>query len=152
MNSYKTKIKVESEYVDDIKYIPMEVSVDPMMVLQNSEESNSQASEDNESIEQDVTYLHGVDGEDVTIKLIKKGDTSDDKKDVIKPFPCHSCNRSFFTELALKNHSWTHFNEDRAVKPFKCSSCREQFDYKSDLMKHLKNHRSNGMCQICGRM
>lgn len=146
---------MESEYVDENKYIPMEISVDPMMVLQNSEESNSPESEDAESIEEDVIYLHGVDGEDVTIKLIKKGDTSDEKTistDIIKPFPCHSCNRSFFTELALKNHSWTHFNEDKTVKPFKCSSCREQFDYKNDLMIHLKNHRSNIMCQVCGRM
>ncbi|XP_047527198.1 zinc finger and SCAN domain-containing protein 2-like [Vanessa atalanta] len=148
---------VEPDYGDDIKYTAMEVNVDPMMVLQNSEDSILPDNEENsESIEQDVTYLHGVDGEDVTIKLIKKGDKTcdpnDDKKDTTKPFQCITCNRGFFTELALKNHSWTHFNEDRATKPYKCSSCREQFDYKSELLIHLKLHRTSGMCLICGRI
>ncbi|CAH0727384.1 unnamed protein product, partial [Brenthis ino] len=152
MDTFNTKINEEPEIEEETKFTAMEVSVDPMMVLQNSEEGNSPDIEDNESREQDVTYLHGVDGEDVTIKLIKKGETGEDMKDFIKPFKCPSCYRSYFTELALKNHSWIHLNEEKNVKPFKCSSCGEQFDYKIELLIHLKTHRTSGMCLICGRI
>lgn len=155
--SSKIKIKEEMDCSDEIKFTPMEVSVDPLMVLQNSEDSILPDVEDNsESVEQDVTYLHGVDGEDVTIKLIKKGDKScdpsDDKKDLSKPFQCKTCDRGFFTELALKNHSWIHYNENRAIKPHKCATCGDTFEYKSELMLHLKKHRTAGMCKICGRV
>lgn len=151
--TFNTKIKVAPEIEEETKFTAMEISVDPMMVLQNSEESSTTDIEDNnESREQDVTYLHGVDGEDVTIKLIKKGEAGEDMKDFIKPFKCPSCHRSYFTELALKNHSWIHLNEEKNVKPFKCSSCGEQFDYKIELLIHLKTHRTSGMCLICGRV
>ncbi|XP_045448628.1 zinc finger protein 266-like [Melitaea cinxia] len=153
----KTKIKEETDCSDEIKFTSMEVSVDPMMVLQSSEDSILPDVEDNsESVEQDVTYLHGVDGEDVTIKLIKKGDKScdpsDDKKDLSKPFQCKTCNRGFFTELALKNHFWTHYNDNRVIKSQKCATCGDTFEYKSELMLHLKKHRTAGMCKICGRV
>lgn len=155
-----TDIKTEVCTDDEAKFSGMEVSVDPMMVLQNSEEllSPNQECNDENNFE-DVTYLHGVDGENVTIKLIKKGDkvvdTHSDKKQYNwKPFPCVTCNRSFYTELALKNHSWTHINEDKAKanKQYRCSSCNESFDYKCDLIGHLKEHRTSGLCQICGRV
>ncbi|XP_075974653.1 uncharacterized protein LOC142975566 [Anticarsia gemmatalis] len=140
----------------------MEVNVDPMMVLQNSEgpfpEDPSLNFDD--SCAEDVTYLHGVDAENVTIKLIKKGEKveaptdsgDDDKNDsVIKPFPCLTCKRSFYTELALKNHTWQHMN-DSVTAQFSCSECAEQFTSKADLIIHLKQHRSSGSCQLCGRM
>ncbi|XP_063358039.1 zinc finger protein 691-like [Cydia amplana] len=158
-----TEIKSEVEYSDDENHITeMEISVDPMMILQNSdsllspnvEESTEDKCNDQE---EDITHLHSVDGENVTIKLIKKGDAPTDqsgpglKKKKIKPFPCITCKRSFYTELALKNHSWIHFNEERVNKKFKCGTCEESFDYKCDLIVHLKKHRTNGMCTICGR-
>ncbi|XP_022836115.1 gastrula zinc finger protein XlCGF46.1-like isoform X1 [Spodoptera litura] len=166
----KTEQKVESaEIVENEKYTEMEVSVDPMMVLQNSEVTLSPAYDNNVN---DVTYLHGLDTENVTIKLIKKGDThsilednakeklpsvssgshNSDDDDKVKPFKCTSCERSFCTDLALKNHSWIHLPENRDEKQYTCNTCSEGFYYKYDLISHLKKHRSNGVCQLCGRM
>ncbi|OWR47725.1 Serendipity locus protein H-1 [Danaus plexippus plexippus] len=149
-----TDIKSETDFDSDTKC--MEVNVDPMMVLQNSEVEeapNLEKSCESVEYEDEITYLNGADGENVTIKLIKKGDKlmEDDKKDT-KPFQCITCNRGYYTELALKNHSWIHFNEDKIVKPFKCSSCGDQFEYKNELISHLKEHRTRGMCNICGRL
>lgn len=149
-----TDIKTEVYSDEEAKFSGMEVSVDPMMVLQNSEELLSPNPED---ISEDVTYLHGVDGENVTIKLIKRGDKAvepnvDKKEYNWKPFPCVTCKRSFTTELALKNHSWIHINEDKLNQQYRCTSCSDSFDYKCDLIAHLKEHRNSGMCQLCGRV
>ncbi|KAI8438639.1 hypothetical protein MSG28_011067 [Choristoneura fumiferana] len=152
----KTDIKPEPADSDDENLVTeMEISVDPMMVLQNSDSMQSPNIEDNNEQVEDITHLHSVDGENVTIKLIKRGDAPADKSEESKgkgkPFPCITCKRSFFTELALKNHSWIHFNEDRVNKMFKCGTCAESFDYKCDLILHLKKHKTNGLCTLCGR-
>ncbi|KAL4712747.1 hypothetical protein ACJJTC_008044 [Scirpophaga incertulas] len=152
---------------DENKSTELEVNVDPMLVLQNSDTEFSPASEElsnssNFSVE-DVTHLHDVDSENVTIKLIKKtvsndssdkdGDDTNDNgnKNNDKPFPCIICYRSFFTELALKNHSWLHCADGRDVKLYKCSTCGEGYDFKNDLIHHLKTHKTSGICQFCGR-
>ncbi|KAJ0182454.1 hypothetical protein K1T71_001823 [Dendrolimus kikuchii] len=138
----------------------MEISVDPLMVLQNSAEAISDF--DTDALTEDVTYMYGVDEENVSIRLIKKDDKvseleEEKKPDILKPFPCVTCNRSFCTELALKNHSWTHVNgnvnsEKNSEEQFKCGTCFEVFDYKRDLVTHLKQHKTSGLCQLCGRM
>ncbi|CAH0405303.1 unnamed protein product [Chilo suppressalis] len=163
--SPKHEIKLEpaSGSDDETEFNKMEVSVDPMLVLQNSEEPlcSPKVYENGTSIE-DVTHLHDVDSDNVTIKLIRKGeataecyDKTEDKlcenDSTLKPFPCITCKRSFFTELALKNHSWTHTNEDKDKKTFKCNTCDNSFYYKIDLIAHLKEHKINGICQFCGR-
>lgn len=145
-------------YNYESKYTEIEVSVDPMIVLQNSEESLSPTNND-DLILKDVTYLHSVDAENVTIKLIKndeqpqkKSDSSDeDRSDGPKPFSCLSCKRSFCTEVALQNHSWQHFNTDNSYEKYKCLTCLEAFYYKKDLIMHSKQHHINGLCQLCGR-
>lgn len=168
------KHETEENYEND-KYTEMEVSVDPMMVLQNSEVTLSPPYEQNHSMD-DVTYLHGLDTENVTIKLIKKGETHSDSEDEereedaikspenesseedkqkLKPFQCNSCDRSFCTDLALKNHTWIHIpetKESKDEKHYNCHTCSEGFFYKYDLISHLKKHRTNGVCQLCGRM
>ncbi|KAJ8736230.1 hypothetical protein PYW08_006886 [Mythimna loreyi] len=153
---------------DNDKYTEMEVSVDPMIVLQNSEATLSPNYEHSSSMN-DVTYLHGLDTENVTIKLIKKGDSHSDSEDeekedvtktpessdddkMVKPFQCNSCERSFCTDLALKNHTWIHIPDNNDDKNYTCHTCSVAFFYKYDLISHLKNHRTNGVCQICGRM
>ncbi|XP_063827257.1 zinc finger protein 888-like [Ostrinia nubilalis] len=160
-------IKLEYDGSDDeSKFTEMEISVDPNMVLQNSEEplSPCPSADESSTTFEDVTHLHDVDSENVTIKLIKKGDKNlpqiydDDngycppkKEPKPKPFPCVTCKRSFHSEFALKNHSWIHINEEKCHTQFRCSTCDEGFDYKSDLITHLKIHRVNGICQFCGR-
>ena len=170
----KSEEKPESEEnLENDKYTEMEVSVDPMMVLQNSEASLSPTYDHSSSMD-DVTYLHGLDTENVTIKLIKKGDThsdceedgekeydtprspvndsSEDDDKTGKPFQCNSCDRSFCTDLALKNHIWIHIAENKDEKQYTCHTCSDTFFYKYDLISHLKNHRTSGICQLCGRM
>lgn len=169
----KSEEKLESEEnLENDKYTEMEVSVDPMMVLQNSEASLSPTYEHSSSMD-DVTYLHGLDTENVTIKLIRKGDphsdfedeekedeitrspvndSSEEEDQAVKPFQCNSCDRSFYTDLALKNHTWIHIPENKDEKLYTCHTCSEGFFYKYDLIIHLKKHRTNGICQICGRM
>ncbi|CAH2235539.1 zinc finger protein 569-like [Pararge aegeria] len=104
---------------------------------------------------EDVTYLHAVDGEDVTIKLIKRGDKTDDsnsKNEVEKPFPCLTCHRAFHTEIALRGHLWVHQNVNVVKdKQYKCGYCKDQFDHKTEYLSHLKWHSTPGMCQVCGR-
>lgn len=154
----KSELYMESD--DEGKFTEMEVSVDPMVVLQNSEEPLSPDNEESSPVMEDVTHLHQVDSETVTIKLIRKGDRvsedEDDKKDgsdglTPKPFPCITCKRSFYTELALKNHSWIHVNEEKSTSRFRCHTCNDGFDFKSNLIAHLKTHRTSGVCQFCGR-
>ncbi|KAM3967704.1 LOW QUALITY PROTEIN: uncharacterized protein ACR2FA_011260 [Aphomia sociella] len=154
------KIKCELDSDDESKFTEMEVSVDPMMVLQNSDEPLSPVNDDNFVNTEDVTHLYTVDSENVSIKLIKNEEkqieinssTDDGKKDLsVKPFPCNTCDRSFFTELALKNHSWIHCNDEKPHKQFKCSTCEEDFDLKFDFIQHLKQHKTIGLCQLCGR-
>lgn len=161
----ETKSDLDNLADEEGKYTEMEVSVDPMMVLQNSDEMGDMLSPDNDDSlsTEDVTYLHGVDAENVTIKLIKKGDKPDkllqhpdlcdeDTNESPKPFPCQTCKRGFYTELALKNHSWQHIVESNTNEKYTCSTCLESFLYKNDLIVHLKQHRTNGLCQLCGRM
>lgn len=197
----ETEIKQEPKqtpaelYFNDDSYITeMEVSIDPMMILDNCGDSVSSSQDENsQSKPEDFTYLHGIDGESVTIKLIKHHEKSDSKptkpeskntnsqsevtkpteyttlvtskngvvsvaesakKDFAsKPFPCIVCNRSFLNDLALKNHSWVHYNEDKnIVKLHICPHCLESFVYKCDLITHMKEHKSVNTCTICGRV
>lgn len=165
----EVKPDVEENSDSEDKYVEIEVSVDPMMVLQNCEDTFSPSCYDNDAHMGDVTYLHGLDTENVTIKLIKKddtqcsmsdddkrqsddGDNEDQKSMGVKPFPCLRCTRSFHTELALKNHNWVHTCETKTDKQYKCNTCSESFEYKYNFISHLKEHRTNGQCQICGRM
>lgn len=153
-NSIKTEVTYGiPEIKDEIKVEEqMEVSVDPMMILQNDDMVSPTADETCGNAA-DVTYLHGVTGEDVTIKLIRKAKNQKPNEPVVedtKPFPCVTCKRSFFTELALKNHSWTHANEE-PVKMYLCNTCDTGFEAKSDLITHLKQHKKNGFCTVCGR-
>lgn len=151
-DSIKTEITAMPE-TSEVKITEMEVNVDPMMVLQNEDLLSPTADETCENAV-DVTYLHGVACEDVTIKLIRKGKNPKPGEPVVedtKPFPCLTCRRSFYTELALKNHSWTHSKEEKPLKMFLCNTCDEGFDVKNDLIVHLKEHRKNGFCTVCGR-
>lgn len=152
-NQTSTQIKTEAEDVHEniSNETLMEVSVDPMIVLQNSDDTLSPIPESYDDDVEDVMHLNGVDGEDVTIKLIKRDGTDKNKTESTgKQFHCVICKRGFFSDLSLKNHSWTHIN-DKTVKKYNCSSCLEGFDFKCDLIAHFKKHRTNGMCQICGR-
>lgn len=153
-------IKLEYEGSDDeSKFTQIEVSVDPNVVLQNSEEPLSPSSVADEPFTtfEDVTHLHAVDSDNVTIKLIKKREKSPNNKEKKedrgpKPFPCLTCQRSYYSELALKNHYWTHINDEKSNNTqFSCSSCHKGFDNKIDIIEHLKIHKINGVCQICGR-
>lgn len=162
---------------DEHSYITeMEVSVDPMMVLQNSDETQSPIQDINRNeVEDDLSYLHGLEGEDVTIKLIRKGDQQTGSLELLeeskkidlsqnfltydlstKPFPCKVCKRGFLTEFALKNHSWIHTGGGSTDgvnnKLFKCHTCDAAFDFRPDLIAHTKEHRSSSTCKKCGRM
>ncbi|XP_014366976.2 zinc finger protein 182 isoform X1 [Papilio machaon] len=150
-----SQIETEQETEYDIENIskdsPMEICVDPMMVLQNSDDTLSQFTENGDDNVEGVMHLNGIDGEDVTIKLIKRvGLVKDKTESTVKQFHCVICKRGFVTDLSLKNHSWTHIN-DKTVKKYNCSSCLEGFDFKGDLIAHFKKHRTKGRCQLCGR-
>ncbi|XP_041974954.1 zinc finger protein 32-like [Aricia agestis] len=151
-------IKTENDWSDnESKINTMEVNVDPMMVLQNCEGAMSPHSNDvnNSNDSEDVTYMHAVDREDVTIKLIKKyPDTCDneDNEDTNKPFSCVICNRSFLSEFALKNHTWIHDKEEGDNVKYTCNECGVRCVSKATLLTHLKKHTKRGQCMICGRV
>lgn len=155
----KSTIAIKSDHENSDneggKTTKLGINVDPMLVLQNSVQDVSPPSSDNSLSVQDVTHLHDVDSENVTIKLIRNGEIKSDGHDEsfvnVKPFPCKTCKRSFFTELALKNHSWIHVIE----KPDSNNSGNtslETGDKKSDVTNLRQYKITNGLCEFCGRM
>lgn len=169
----KPKIKTEPFDIDyEAVITPMEVNVDPSMVIQNSE---SNLSPTDEPLAADVRFLQGVEGENVTIKLIRPAPKNrpiqpkpivitpviEDTSEVmikkilnLKPFACTLCRRSFLTELALKGHIWIHLREGSKERSFKCpdTTCNLQFTQRIEFIKHLRDHRGKNTCSICGRM
>lgn len=146
------KIYSDTYFNNETPITEMEVNVDPMIYLQNSPPNSPVPEEPPQHSFDDVTHLHGIDGENVTIKLIRRGDEDVELK--AKPFGCVTCNRSFLSELALKNHSWIHYNESKPNKEedFQCYVCSKHFDLKNDLLGHLKEHRNNSKCGVCARV
>ncbi|XP_072942296.1 uncharacterized protein [Epargyreus clarus] len=153
----QVKSEPEDTSDDESKITSMEINVDPMIVLQNSEPILSPSVDDScQANNEDVSHLHGLDGVNVTIKLIKKVDQvkTDDDKDRPKPFLCRICARNFSTEFALRKHYWTHDIIDINKVDYTCSICKEEFPYKNKLIEHFKIHKTNetGECNICGRL
>ncbi|XP_050681359.1 zinc finger protein 782-like [Leptidea sinapis] len=118
-----------------------------------------------EKVRDKITYLNGIDGENVTLRLIGSEitlseinpHTDEEKFNVIKegqkPFLCKVCCRRFCTEIALKNHTWTHDSQNfGSARQYKCAICEEEFDRKIDMDKHTKQHKDTCICSICNRV
>lgn len=56
-----------------------------------------------------------------------------------EPFACTECNRSFRSQVSLKNHERIH----TMVGRFLCSICKKQFKYNANLQKHRLCHGMN---------
>lgn len=142
-NNMNSESESEKNFDSD-KYTEMEICVDPMMVLQNSEETLS-PTYDHGSCLEDVTYLHGLHTENVTIKLIKREEKPDDEetKVIISPVS----NGTIYEDE----------KDNSSVTPFKCGMCSQSFctevDLSSHMLAHMKeNYQQTGLCQLCGRM
>ncbi|KAJ9573488.1 hypothetical protein L9F63_009148, partial [Diploptera punctata] len=68
---------------------------------------------------------------------------------VIKPFNCPLCNKSFVRKDHLKSHMFTHTDE----KPFNCSICDKAFPRKGNLLRHLNTHSKDKAlrCDFCNK-
>ncbi|CAF4794122.1 unnamed protein product [Pieris macdunnoughi] len=99
----------------------------------------------------EITYLHGADGENVTLTRNKgKAATSDPKEASEKPFACNLCRRKFLTEFALKNHAWLHASPGTDQTYF-CTICDKIFYVKNDFLAHFKEHKHARYCPTCKR-
>ncbi|VVC93635.1 unnamed protein product [Leptidea sinapis] len=115
-----------------------------------------------EKVRDKITYLNGIDGENVTLRLIGSEitlseinpHTDEEKFNVIKegqkPFLCKVCCRRFCTEIALKNHTWTHDSQNfGSARQYKCAICEEDFHSQWNLKKHLAIHTSKKKLYTC---
>lgn len=86
------------------------------------------------------------------IKLLKNSPSDD----ASKPFICMECPRSFFSELALQNHSWLHVKQEKISENGRvtCHICNKDISTKGNLKVHLETHGPKGKytCDICGRV
>ncbi|XP_038208041.1 gastrula zinc finger protein XlCGF46.1-like [Zerene cesonia] len=101
-----------------------------------------------------ITYLNSADGENVTLtRLTNNPILLDDEedKDAFKPFPCKLCHRKFRSDIALKNHMWSHLSHGESGKPYVCTICDKTFIFKNDFMTHIKEHNTSSKCAMCKR-
>ncbi|XP_045493817.1 zinc finger protein 182-like [Colias croceus] len=103
----------------------------------------------------EITYLNSADGENVTITRLYYNNPTlkvdDENTDAQKPFPCKSCHRKFLSEIALKNHMWSHLSPGEAGKPYTCTICDKAFEFKTEFMTHIKQHNGTRKCAMCKR-
>lgn len=163
--------QIPTYFNEDSNVTNMEVSIDPMTILQDSSDGELVIDESVCNNDDNESLFHGVDRANVTIKLINRGDSSCCDTLTITPmvtaepiseegtleegasilYRCSLCNRGFSCEVALQAHSWTHTEERNPILEHKCPSCELYFEYKNDLINHLKEHRNVNVCNICGR-
>lgn len=173
---------------DDEDITDMEVSVDPMMFL-DSYTDDSQTNDGRTcgndiatiSPEEECATLTKIENrpQSLTIELVpilpkiefeKRGKALPDLKPIksakkfstsenIRPYSCTYCPRSFYSSIALQNHSWLHSNKDGVDaiangQKVRCPVCRKDMSTKGNLKVHMESHKPKGKytCDICGRV
>lgn len=66
--------------------------------------------------------------------------------EIIHPFPCNQCSKSYKTEKCLKSHR----NSIHSGKRFQCDHCSEIFNDRTKLRYHILNH-FKVLCKDCGK-
>lgn len=68
---------------------------------------------------------------------------------MLKPFSCEYCDKSYSKFSNLKYHKLTHLQ----IKPFKCDQCGKSFIRKNALQNHMTLHSGNKThsCNDCGK-
>lgn len=56
--------------------------------------------------------------------------------DIIRPYSCNLCDKTFKTQIRLNNHKTIH----SGLKPHQCEICMRQFREKGTLREHLRIH------------
>lgn len=176
-----------SSLEDETDVTEMEVRLDPMMFLDShtddsqtndskhfNEDTNSPPEEDIE-----CATLTKIDhrSEPLSIDSVRfSGQLTFDKKlkvmpdlkpikptkkflpsDNVRPYVCTFCPRSFFSSIALQNHSWLHLNKQETElsicgTKIKCPICRKEISRKTNLKVHMESHKEKYNCDICGRV
>lgn len=77
--------------------------------------------------------------------------------DLLKPYRCDECNKSFEKEVKLQRHVRIHERakeqEDANFKRFLCHICSKTFRQNTGLMFHMRTHTGYKphVCKYCGR-
>ena len=67
------------------------------------------------------------------------------KTNTMQQYVCDMCQKSFFSNIELKNHLISHTGK----KAFKCHFCDQAFTKESDLNKHKNIHSKLHKCEKC---
>ncbi|KAJ8923740.1 hypothetical protein NQ315_010321 [Exocentrus adspersus] len=173
LHTYLTKGIKEKEVVSQVEVTEMEVRVDPMSILQCCLEGDD-----------------GINGNNDEEKKIDKEDAQSDTESGLqlenlsetenysinkKQYSCSVCPRSFTSELALHNHSWSHSsypkknfngysnipvvqyeleNQTERSDSSTSSNDRDEADDESDYVDIAEEEFQNNKfsCPICGKI
>lgn len=174
-----------SSLEDESDVTEMEVTLDPMMFLDShtdDSQTNDSKNYDNTSIRNNdidcATLTKIEDGsQSLSIELVRFAGKPQFEKtlkvmpdlkpikptkkflptDSVRPYVCTYCPRSFFSSIALQNHSWLHLNKQETElsicgTKIKCPICLKEISRKTNLKIHMESHKQKYNCDICGRV
>ncbi|XP_040194298.1 hypermethylated in cancer 1 protein isoform X2 [Rana temporaria] len=106
----------------------------------NSEQLNAHVEAHNEE------ELYHKDSMDQPLPFLDKSNQS--LGDIIRPYRCSSCEKSYKDPATLRQHEKTHW----LTRPYPCSICGKKFTQRGTMTRHMRSHLGLKpfACDACG--
>lgn len=84
---------------------------------------------------------------EMAVDTTNKPKVEEDILDLVRPYPCKICSKSYNTAWALRVHKRVHTGE----KPYECEKCGKRFAHSGNLSIHHRTHTGIQPfnCEIC---